>query len=359
MPKALITGINGQDASYLAEFLIQKNYDVVGLYRRSSTPDFSRLTSIINSPKLKLICGDVTDYGSMLSIITQEWPDEIYNLAAQSYVAASFDQPAYTASATFIGCLNILEVLKYLSQNKDMHEKYRMPKLYQASSSEMFGDSYDVRSVQKNLSENDFSFSTVFYQNENTPFNPQSPYAVAKLAAHHSCKLYRKAYGIFVCSGILFNHESPRRGDEFVTKKIANYIKWLNSQPGIDYIFKRDAVLPDNFQKLKLGNLYARRDWGYAGDYVKAMWLMLQAKTPDDYVVCTGETHSVEEFLVEAFMLIGVDNILPFVEIDEALKRPAEVSYLCGSYSKAKEKLGWEPSVKFQELVRLMVNGSP
>lgn len=357
---ALIVGCNGQDGSYLAELLLEKEYKVIGLVRRaSSTAGLWRLKNVIGHPNFKLVEGDVTDYACMDRIINREPLDEIYNLAAQSHVHSSFNQPLYTTDATYIGCLNILEILRQSSN---------YTKLYQASSSEMFGNfismDYDVQgcSVRYN---GPAIYSGFIYENRNgnkyispeskydgifqdidTPFNPQSPYGIAKLAAHHAVKLYRKSYDIFACSGILFNHESPRRGDEFVTKKIVNYIKALS-------IYKKEP-LHDYFPQLRLGNLNAKRDWGYAKEYVEAMWLMLQQNNPDDYIVATGETHSIEEFVELAFKEIG-ENWKDFVEIDKSLFRPSEVPYLCG-HGNTIEKLGWKPKVKFAELVKIMVN---
>jgi GDPmannose 4,6-dehydratase len=346
--KALITGINGQDGSYLAEFLLDKGYEVAGIYRRSSSPNLSRIEKIKN--KVTLFEGDITDYSFIQNVWAAWQPHEIYNLAAQSHVQTSFVNPIYTANVNYVGVLNWLELLAFIAQFK---QRPFQPKLYQASTSEMFGNSYTpifTGNEWKNV------------QNESTKFNPQSPYSIAKLAAHHACRLYREAHGVQVSCGILFNHESPRRGDEFVTKKITNYVKQLKSQREkiIDIAeaeYDSDIIndFDKNYPKLKLGNLNAKRDWGYAPDYVEAMWLMLQQDNPDDYVISTGETHTVEEFLVEAFSLIGVLDIFSFIEIDQSLKRPAEVNYLCGDSTKAREKLGWKPKVSFKELVKIMV----
>lgn len=338
---ALITGILGQDGSYLAEFLLEKNYDVVGIYRRSSSPNFSRIAHIKH--KIRLVEGDVTDYTSLFQIIHDCCPDEIYNLAAQSHVHTSFKQPFYTNEVNYIGVLNFLEILK----------RYKC-KFYQASTSEMFGSEIETS--------RGLALGGEPYQDEYTRMTPNSPYAISKLAAHNAVKLYREAYGIHASCGILFNHESPRRGDEFVTKKITDYVRKLKP-----LIVK--TITGDNGEKytdchnfhtlgnLKLGNLDAKRDWGYAKDYVEGMWAMLQQEKPDDYVLATGETHTVKEFLTEAFSQIGVKDWESFVEIDNSLKRPSEVPYLCGYADKAKRVLNWVPKTTFKELVRIMLNG--
>jgi len=307
--KILVTGANGQDGSYLCELLLSKGHEVHGVLRRASSINTSRIDHIFND--LQLHYGDVTDASSTANIIDSVKPDEIYNLAAQSQVRTSFEIPVYTAAATGIGALNILEAIK----GKGI-------KLYQASSSELYGGVYTTAT------------------NENTPFHPRSPYAIAKLFAHWSVVNHREAYGTFACSGILFNHESPRRGPTFVTKKI------------VDAAVRISRGLQD---KLYLGNLDSRRDWGYAEDYVEAMYLMLQQPVPDDYVIATGEAHSVRDFLDAAFGYLNLDWT-KHVEIDERLFRPTEVNILIGDASKAKRVLRWTPQVKFEELVRLMVD---
>jgi GDPmannose 4,6-dehydratase len=315
--KALITGITGQDGSYLAEFLLDKGYEVHGLIRRSSTFNTERIDHIYADPhdpkaKLFLHYGDITDSGQLTNLIYNIQPDEIYHLAAQSHVRVSFDMPEFTGDVTGIGTTRLLEAIRRSGIKT---------KFYQASSSEMFGDSPPP-------------------QNEQTPFKPRSPYGAAKVYAYWMVRNYREGYGMFAVNGILFNHESPRRGETFVTKKITRAVARIKC--GLQ-------------NKLFLGNLEAKRDWGYAGDYVEAMWLMLQQNKPDDYVIATGETHSVKEFLEEAFKYAGLDW-KKYVEIDSRYFRPLEVGFLQGDASKAKKKLGWEPKVKFRELVRIMVD---
>ena len=316
MKRALITGVTGQDGSYLAELLLKKGYEVIGVVRRSSTFNTDRIESIYQDPhasdyRFRLVYGDLEDASSLNQIIRTTSPDEIYNLGAQSHVRVSFDVPEYTADTVGMGTLRLLEALR---------ETGSKCKLYQASSSEMFGGSPPP-------------------QNEVTPFRPRSPYACAKVFAHQLCENYREAYGMFICSGILFNHESPRRGIPFVTRKITRAAARISH--GLD-------------QKLYLGNLDAKRDWGFAGDYVEAMWLMLQQDTPDDYVIATGEAHSVREALDVAFGTLGLDWHKS-VEIDPRYYRPTEVDHLCGDASKARAKLGWQPRVRFKELIEMMV----
>ena len=318
MKKAFITGITGQDGSYLAELLLSKGYEVHGLIRRASTFNTYRLDQIYHDPhhgndiSLQLHYGDVTDTGSLTNLIYNLQPDEIYHLAAQSHVRVSFDIPEYTGDVTALGTMRLLEAIR----NSGIQTRF-----YQASSSEMFGAAKPP-------------------QDENTPFAPQSPYAAAKVYAYWVTRNYRQGYGMFACNGILFNHESPRRGETFVTRKITRAAAHIK------------AGLQD---KLYLGNLEARRDWGYAKEYVEAMWLMLQQPEPDDYVISTNETHSVREFLEHAFGHVGL-NWEDYVAFDERYCRPAEVDLLIGDYSKAKKKLGWEPKTKFVDLVNLMVD---
>ena len=307
--KALITGITGQDGSYLAELLLSKGYEVYGLVRRSSTPNTSRIDHL---PKVKLVYGDLMDSHALSNIMREIKPDEVYNLAAQSHVHVSFDIPDYTSDVTGIGALRLLEAVKH---------EHPTAKFYQASSSEMFGKVLQIP------------------QSETTPFNPRSPYACAKVFAHHTIKLYRDAYKMFACNGILFNHESPRRGDNFVTKKITKAVARIKLGKQKDLI---------------LGNLDAKRDWGYAPEYVEAMWRILQQPEPDDYVIATGETHSVQEFVEEAFASVGL-NWKEHVKIDPHFYRPAEVDQLIGDFSKAKQKLGWQPKTTFKQLVKIMV----
>ncbi len=311
MPKALITGITGQDGSYLAEFLLAQGYTVYGMVRRSSTVNFDRIRHF--QDQVTLVQGDLLDQVSLINILEEYQPDEVYNLAAQSFVPTSWQQPVLTGEFTALGVTRLLDAIRLVNP---------MIRFYQASSSEMFGK---VQAVP---------------QNERTPFYPRSPYGVAKVYGHWITVNYRESYDLFACSGILFNHESPRRGLEFVTHKITNAVARIKL--GLDH-------------ELRLGNLDARRDWGYAPDYVRAMWLMLQQPEPDDYVIATGETHSVQEFCEEAFGYVDLDW-RQYVVQDPRFMRPAEVDLLVGDASKAGAKLGWEPSVNFRQLVRLMVD---
>jgi len=315
MKRALITGITGQDGAYLTDFLLKKGYRVFGTYRRTSTPNFWRLQALKVLDKVTLIPADMADMASLAEALTLAEPDEVYNLAAQSYVGASFDQPIVTAQVDGLGPLRFLELIRHFKKNT---------KFYQASTSELFG----------NVGEEGHEI-----MDEKTPFKPNSPYSVAKLTGFHLGRIYREAYGIFACNGILFNHESPLRGLEFVTRKITNSVARIKL--GLQ-------------KKVKLGNLEAKRDWGFAPDYVEAMWLMLQQNKPDDFVIATNETHSVREFAEEAFNVVGLDW-KKYVEVDEKLLRPKDVIYLKGDYSKAKQVLGWEPKTKFKELVKKMV----
>ena len=324
MKTAIIFGVTGQDGSYLTDLLLSKDYEVVGVARRSSVDTTERLGQNIENTNFTLVEGDITDAFCVSDIINKFEPDEVYNLAAQSHVGTSFKQPTLTWDVTGGGCLNILEAIRVSPRVNDI-------RFYQASSSEMFGKNFTVTENGK-------------YQDENTAFMPQSPYAIAKLAAHHLVRNYRDSYGIYASSGILFNHESERRGENFVTRKITKWIgRFLASGKNED------------FPKLGLGNLKARRDWGHAKDYVQAMWLMLQKEIADDYVVATGETHSVEDFLEYSFKYAGLGDWNQYVYIDPEFFRPAEVDYLLGNPTKAAEELGWEPRIKFQELAHRMV----
>jgi GDPmannose 4,6-dehydratase len=316
MPKALITGITGQDGSYLAELLLAKGYEVHGIVRRSSAFGTGRIEHIyldehLPSHGLQLHYGDLNDASSLQRVLASVVPDEVYNLGAQSHVRISFDVPEYTVEVTGVGTLRLLEAIRNLGQT---------PRFYQASSSEMFGKVTEVP------------------QTESTPFHPRSPYACAKVFAHQVTVNYRESYGLHASCGILFNHESPRRGENFVTRKITRSLARikLGLQP-----------------KLYLGNLDARRDWGHAADYVEAMWLMLQQERPDDYVVATGETHSVREFLDEVAMVLDMDW-QPYIDVDPRYYRPAEVDILQGDSSKARRVLGWQPRHSFRDLVRIM-----
>lgn len=317
MTKALITGITGQDGSYLAEFLLDKGYEVHGIIRRASSFNTARIDHLYNDPqiygvRLFLHYGDIADSTNLIKLLYRIQPEEVYHLASQSHVRVSFDIPEYTGDVTALSTVRILEAIR---------ETGVKSKFYQASSSEMFGKVQEVP------------------QTETTPFYPRSPYAAAKVYAHWMTVNYRESYGLFTASGILFNHESPRRGETFVTRKITRAVARIKA---------------GRQEKLYLGNLDARRDWGYAKEYVEAMWLMLQQDEPDDFVIATGETHSVREFLDEAFACVNLDWH-DYVELDEKYLRPAEVDHLIGDASKAKRAFGWEPKVTFKELVRLMV----
>lgn len=321
MPTALISGITGQDGSYLAELLVSKGYDVHGLVRRASTFNRARIDHLAVGPahstgRLQLHYADMADGSSLRRVIEQTNPDEVYNLAAQSHVRVSFDQPEYTADIVATGTLRFLEAVR-----EHIERTGRAVKFYQAGSSEMFGAAPPP-------------------QLESTPFHPRSPYAVSKLAAHWYAVNHREAFGMFCCNGILFNHESPRRGESFVTRKISMAVA-------------RIAV--GTQQSLALGNLEARRDWGFAGDYVEAMWRMLQQPWPDDYVVATGESHSVRDFVQAAFSHVNLEWER-YVTMDERYLRPSEVDHLLGDASKARQKLGWVPSVTFDGLVKMMVD---
>ena len=318
--KALITGITGQDGSYLAELLLDKGYEVYGVVRRASSFNTDRIDHIYQDPhdrgrRLNLVYGDLSDASQIQGFLAEVKPDEIYNLGAQSHVRVSFDVPEYTGDVVAIGTLRLLEAIRKVGLTKTT-------RFYQASSSEMYGKVQEVP------------------QTEKTPFYPRSPYAVAKLYGHWITVNYRESYDMFACSGILFNHESPRRGETFVTRKITRAVAHIKN--GLQ-------------DKLYLGNLDSKRDWGYAKEYVEAMWLMLQQDKPDDYVVATGETHSVREFLEEAFGYAGLDY-KKYVEFDARYLRPAEVDLLIGDASKAKKVLKWQPKTTFKELVKIMVD---
>ena len=319
---AMVTGVTGQDGSYLAELLLSKGYQVIGLFRRTSSYHFERLNHIIHNPNFQLEEFDLTDPATVSSTISRFQPHEFYNLAAQSHVATSFKQPSTTMEINCVGVINILEAIKNHSS---------ATKFYQASTSEMFGRNFSIDQDGNK------------YQNEDTELLPQSPYGVSKLAAHRMVQLYREGYGLFACSGILFNHESPRRGENFVTRKITKYLG------------KVIGGICSTETPLSLGNLSIHRDWGHAKDYVKAMWMMLQHDIADDYVVSTGETRTVLDFLKASFELVGLDY-KKYVQIDPNLYRPAEVDYLKGQANKAKTTLGWEPEISFEELVKDMVN---
>jgi GDPmannose 4,6-dehydratase len=310
--KAFITGITGQDGSYLAEILLEKDYEVFGMVRRSSSFNTARIDHIFGD--IELVFGDLADGSVLNQLMRTIRPDEVYNLGAQSHVRVSFDIPEYTADVDALGTLRLLDAIR---------EEGVGCRFYQASSSEMFGEVAEVP------------------QTESTPFHPRSPYGVAKVFGYWITRNYREAYGMYAVNGILFNHESPRRGPTFVTRKITRAV---------------GAILRGEQDELKLGNLDAKRDWGYARDYMDGAWRMLQTDEPDDYVLATNETHTVQEFLEESFGYVDL-NWRDYVKIDPRYFRPAEVDLLIGDYSKAKEKLGWEPTVRFPELVRMMVDG--
>lgn len=313
MKKALITGITGQDGAYLADFLLAKKYTVIGTFRRTSHRSLERLEALGLMDKVELIKMDLTDQISINKTIKSAQADEVYNLGAQSFVGASFDQPLLTSNVNGLGALGVFEAVKEFSSHS---------KVYQASSSEMFGNSDEIK-------------------NENSRMYPASPYGVSKVFAHKTAQHYREAYDMFITCGILFNHESPLRGLEFVTRKITSAIAQIKT---------------NKQKKLHLGNIKAKRDWGFAGDYVKAMWIMLQQKRPSDYVISTGESHSVEEFLVESFEYAGLGDWEKYVEIDKKLIRPQDIDNLIGDSSKAKKEIGWEPTVLYRDLVKLMVD---
>jgi len=310
--KALITGVTGQDGAYLARFLLDKGYQVFGTFRRVSTPNFWRLQVLDLLDRIELIPADLIDASSVVEAIELADPEEIYHLAAQSFVGTSFEQPIATGDITGLGTTRFLEAIRQINPRI---------RFYQASTSELYGDGNRAP------------------QNEDVPFHPSSPYAVSKLYAYWITKIYRKSYGIFACNGILFNHESPLRGLEFVTRKISNAVARIAL--GIEC-------------NLSLGNLKAIRDWGYAPEYVRSMWLMLQQDEPDDYVIATHESHSVGEFAEEAFKMVNLDW-QDFVTVDKRFSRPLDVNYLQGDYAKAYEHLGWKPEVKFNQLVEIMV----
>lgn len=379
---ALIFGITGQDGSYLTELLLSKGYKVYGVSRHVSVPTNQRIIHLQRKVdgQFELLEGDITDQASVARIVRYVKPDEVYNLAAQSHVGVSFNEPAHTFSVTAGGCLNILESIR---------NEWKKAKFYQASSSEMFGNSFSTRTkidipVNSDELHEDEPNVVEKYQDELTPLAPRSPYAIAKTAAHNFTKLYRVSYGIFTCSGILFNHESERRGENFVSRKITRYLGELIANctleyPGYRYLHNEDKIRLDKeedvyrqytrrdwkkiiyhrhllsaYPKLKLGNIQSSRDWGHAEDYVRAMWLMMQQDTPDDYVIGTGVSHTVEDFLNLSFGALGL-AWKDFVVIDPNLYRPADVSYLKCDCSKAKNKFGWEPKVDFKTLVERML----
>lgn len=324
---AFILGVTGQDGSYLSELLLDKKYKVYGMIRRSSVNTTERIAHLIPNANFELVEGDVTDASCIHRLISGIQPNEVYNLAAQSHVGTSFDQPITTCQIDAIGPLNILEAIRQSSPKS---------RFYQASTSELFGD------------------TDIVPQNEDTPFNPNSPYAVAKLYAHHLTGLYRRAYGIFACAGILFNHESPRRGEDFVTRKVTKYVAQLcRVFEHSEYMGDSDII--DEFPRLSLGNLDAKRDWSFAGDMVMGMWMMLQQDKPDDYVLGSGKVYSIRDLLGVAFGAIGVQNYNTYIVIDPKFCRPVDVNFLLADTTKAKKILGWEPKINFRQLIRDMV----
>lgn len=312
MKRALITGITGQDGAYLAKFLLGKGYKIFGTYRRLSTPNFWRLQYLDIFDKVNLISADLVDFASIMEAVKISNPDEVYHLAAQSFVGTSFEQPLASGEITGLGVTRVLEVIREINPKI---------KFYQSSTSELFGN--------RNLE----------IQKENTPFQPASPYAASKLYGYWITKIYREGYGIFACNGILFNHESPLRGLEFVSRKISNTVAKIAS--GLE-------------EELRLGNLDAKRDWGYAPEYVKSMWLMMQEDEPEDYIIASNEAHSVHEFVKKAFNIVNL-NWEKYIKVDERFFRPLDVYFLQGDYSKAKLKIGWQPEVRFDRLVEIMV----
>jgi GDPmannose 4,6-dehydratase len=357
MKKAIIFGVTGQDGAYLARFLLQKGYEVFGVSRRTSLPNNERLTrlGVTLYPEYRSVRGDVTDAASVhriISMVASQSDVEIYNLAAQSHVGDSFHEPTHTTNATYLGALNCLEAINSITPRHKV-------RFYQAGSSEMFGSACSARKApdlgdpegyqgqRRDFPQGMPSSHRAFYfepfQDELTPMLPNSPYAIAKLAAHHLVRVYRESYCLFACSGILFNHESEYRGENFVTRKISMHVARCAEQQ------VRGLPLP----VLELGNIHAKRDWGHAEDYVRGMWLMLQQETPDDYVLATGETHSVEQFYREAFAVAGIENYQ--VAYSSEHDRPCEVPYLRGLATKAHQKLGWKPEINFTQLVKRMV----
>lgn len=364
---AVVSGVTGQTGSYLAEILLDKGYFVIGFSRRVSVDTSERIKHLLGNPNFLFEEGDICDPFYITQLLSRYPVAEFYNLAAQSHVGTSFKQPVVTSDINYGGVLNILNCIESGSPDT---------KFYQASTSELFGSNYDVASVagssevSESVNYTEGSDILLKYQDENTALKPQSPYAIAKLAGHHTVRLYRESYDIFACAGILFNHESPRRGEKFVTRKITKWIgefvRWQEEQRGVfcqgqiggrdeENMIYADVLNPFGFPKLRLGNLDAYRDWGHAKDYAMAMWMMLQHDKADDYVVSTEETHSIREFLNEAFGHVGIWDWSDYVVIDPEFFRPAEVDYLCGKSTKARTVLGWKPEYSFKSLVKEMV----
>ena len=372
MPKAIISGVTGQDGSHMSDLLLSKGYEVIGITRRTSNKNTDRISHLLNNRNFRVVEGDISDSHSITSLLmSNKNVDEFYNFAAQSHVATSFNQPNLTFDMTGKSVINILQAIV---DNNLNHIRF-----YQASSSEMFGSNYNTKVEYSNAK--DFNLfngvkcrnlnlisNIVKYQDEQTNFMPQSPYAVAKLAAHHMVRIYRQAHNLHASCGILFNHEGPRRGEEFVTRKITkwigSYLRWLKSnnlKPNdiSDICKDGESIYASgvqySFPKLRLGNLNAARDWGYAPDYMEAAWLMLQQDKPDDYVICTERTRTIKDFLDTAFYYANIPFWNNLVYIDPKFYRPCEVEYLRGSYKKAQEKLGWSPKCYFEDMVKEMV----
>lgn len=350
---AVIFGATGQDGSYLSSLLLDKDYEVIAVSRRASTDNTERLSDVKEDPCFSLVEGDILDPSSVNTIIKEFEPDEVYNLAAQSHVGTSFRQPAFTFQVNAVGVLNCLEAIRTLSPDS---------KFYQASTSELFGSNFTEKPNYKNEIEYlklPINEKTIKVQNEKTAFAPRSPYAVAKMAAHQLCYTYRESYGIFASCGILFNHESEKRGLNFVTRKVTNYVSGLIARRWREMGmagWRTQTYGLGEVEQLGLGNLDARRDWGHAEDYVRAMWLMLQQDEPDDFVVATGKTYSIRDLLDESFGYVGITDWSEYVYEDPQFLRPADVEYLCGDATKAKNVLGWEPQVSFKQLVHRMVD---
>lgn len=338
--RVVISGINGQDGYYLAELMLDKGYEVYGFSRRTGNHSTQRIDHLITSNQIKYREGDITDPAFINDLIGEIRPDMFFNLAAQSHVHTSFYQPCTTNDINYSGVLNVLNAIKTINPKT---------KLYQASTSELFGKSYSVDT------------NGIKYQDENTAFIPQSPYAISKLSAHHACRLYRESYGLFVCCGILGNHESPRRGENFVTRKITKYIgrlqNWMTKRSDHFSFTEKDLVGLDGekFPKLRLGNLLTYRDWGHAKDYMEAAYMILSQDSPDDYVVGTGETRTVDDFVKLAFSLVGIEDYMKHIVIDPEFYRPSEVDYLLMRTDKIKSKVGWSPKISFDSLVKEMV----
>jgi len=324
--KALITGITGQDGSYLAELLLERDYEVAGITRRLSTPNTRYIEHLIG--KIKLYDGDLLDQGSIDRAVIDFQPDEVYNLAAQSFVKSSWPQPILTGEVTGLGAARVLESVRNHAPNA---------KFYQASSSEMYGN------------------NPVEFLDEETKMIPTSPYAIAKLYAHNMTQNYRESFGMFTCNGILFNHESPRRGIEFVTRKITYSVACIKSGVKTSKMSNEEKEPLVRDGKIKFGNLDSKRDWGYAKDYIEMMWLMLQQETPDDFVIATGVTHSIKDFLTFAFEEVGISDWQQYIEVDQRFKRPSDLVYLRGNSTKAKEKLGWTPKTDLRNLIKIMI----